>query len=84
MQIRAFPRADWVAKTNDDAVGIELRVLLDSKRLLIAQLRFAAAASFAAHDAPWDCEVLCLEGSGMVRVGDENGTDSSRRIGGLA
>ena len=71
MEIKPFPRAEWATKPNDNAVGIEGRVLLQDKRLLVAQLRFDEHASFDAHDAPWDCHVLCLEGSGFVLVGEE-------------
>ena len=71
MQINPFPQPEWLPKRNDAAVGIDVKVLLQDKRLLVAQLRFAAHASFEAHDAPWDCHVMCLEGSGHVRVGDE-------------
>lgn len=73
MELRPFPRPDWSPKPNDDAVGIDSRVLLQNERLLIAELRFGEHASFAAHDAPWDCHVLCLEGSGFVLVGEETG-----------
>lgn len=71
MEVKLFPRPEWARKPNGNAVGIDVRVLLQDKRLLIAQLRFAEHASFDAHAAPWDCHVLCLEGAGHVLVGSE-------------
>lgn len=71
MELKPFPRPDWTPKPNDDAVGIDVRVLLQDKRLLIAELRFNEHAKFQAHDAPWDCHILCLAGSGFVLVGEE-------------
>jgi len=71
LDLQAFPKPDWAPKPNDNAVGIDVRVLLKNKRLLIAELRFTEHGTFDAHDAPWDCHVLCLEGSGFVRVGEE-------------
>jgi quercetin dioxygenase-like cupin family protein len=71
IDIREFPVPEWSPKSNDHAVGIEVKVLLRDKQLLVAQLRFNERASFDAHDAPWDCHVFCLEGSGFVLVGEE-------------
>lgn len=66
-----FPHADWQSKRNDNAVGIEVRLMMQNAHLLIAELRFQPQASFDAHSAPWDCHVLCLAGSGFVLVGEE-------------
>ena len=70
MELQNFPKPNWGSKLNDNAVGIDVRVLLRNSSLLIAELRFNKHATFDAHDAPWDCHVLCLEGAGFVRVGD--------------
>ena len=71
MKKRPFPRPDWGALPNDGAIHIEGKVLLRDRRALVAMLRFAEHAGFEAHAAPWDCHVMCLEGSGFVLVGDE-------------
>ena len=71
MDRQKFPRPGWAPKPDGGAVDIDVRVLLQDQRLLVAELRFGKHGSFDAHDSPWDCHVLCLEGSGFVRVGDE-------------
>jgi quercetin dioxygenase-like cupin family protein len=71
MDCRPFPLPVWSPKRNDNAVGIEFRILLENRDLLIAELKFSVHGTFDAHTAPWDCHVLCLEGAGYVLVGDE-------------
>ncbi len=71
MSPKDFPKGQWSPKLNDNAEGIDVRLLLRDRNLVIAQLRFETRAIFDAHTAPWDCHVLCLEGAGFVRVGDD-------------
>ena len=72
-----FPKPDWVTKSNDDAINVEMRLMLQHSSLTVAELRFGPFASFSAHDAPWSCHVLCLEGRGFVQVGNEKQTLSA-------
>ena len=65
------PRPEWSALPIDGAVGIELKVLLDPPPVLIAMLRFSGDASFPAHAAPFDVDVVCLDGAGVVLVGED-------------
>jgi quercetin dioxygenase-like cupin family protein len=45
--------------------------LLRLDHLAVAMLRFGAKATIHEHPAPMDIDVICLEGQGMTRVGDE-------------
>ena len=37
VEIRPLPRPEWASKSNDNAFGIDVKVLLQNERLLIAQ-----------------------------------------------
>ncbi len=71
MEIKPFVKPDWVPKPNGNAKNIDVRVILQDRRILIAQLKFRQQAAFDAHSSAWDCHVICLQGSGYVKVGDE-------------
>ena len=66
------PRPDWSPLPLEGAVGIEGRVLLPPPPPTIAMLRFRPNSGFPAHSAPFAVDVVCLEGSGFVLVGDES------------
>jgi quercetin dioxygenase-like cupin family protein len=55
----------------EGAVGIEVKVLLPPPPPSIAMLRFAPGAGFPGHAAPFDVDVVCLDGAGFVLVGDD-------------
>jgi quercetin dioxygenase-like cupin family protein len=55
----------------EGAEGVDLKVLLPPPPPLIAMLRFTTGGGFPAHSAPFDVEVICLEGAGFVLVGDD-------------
>jgi quercetin dioxygenase-like cupin family protein len=66
---QSVPRPEWSRLPLDGAVGIEVKVLLPPPSQ-IAMLRFSANAGFPAHAAPFDVDVVCLEGDGFVQVGE--------------
>ena len=39
---------------------------------LVAMLRFSRGGGFPAHSAPFDIDVVCLDGEGYVLVGDDS------------
>ena len=65
------PRPDWSPLPVEGAVGIEGKVLLSLPPPAIAMLRFAAGAGFPAHTAPFEIDVICLDGAGFVLVGED-------------
>jgi quercetin dioxygenase-like cupin family protein len=48
---------------------VEGRVLLRRPGLTLALLRFAEQATIDEHSAPFDIDVICLEGEGQASVG---------------
>lgn len=65
------PRNEWSPLPFEGCVGVEGRVLLDRDTLVVASLRFSHSATIHEHAAPFAVDVVCLEGSGHVSVGDE-------------
>lgn len=66
------PRPEWARLPVEGAVGIQFKVLLPAPPPLIAMLRFSPHAGFPAHTAPFDIDVVCLDGAGLVLVGEES------------
>jgi quercetin dioxygenase-like cupin family protein len=66
------PRPDWSPLLVDGAVGIDGKVLLPPPPPVIATLRFSRNAGFPAHAAPFDVDVVCLDGAGFVLVGEDS------------
>jgi quercetin dioxygenase-like cupin family protein len=65
-------RPTWSALPVEGAVGIDLKVVLEPPPLLIAMLRFSRGAGFPGHAAPFDVDVVCLDGAGFVLVGENS------------
>ena len=65
------PRPDWSPLPIGGAVGIEVKVLLPPPPPSIALLRFTRDAGFPEHAAPFDVDVICLDGAGFVLVGED-------------
>jgi quercetin dioxygenase-like cupin family protein len=66
------PRPDWSPLPVEGAVGIEAKVLLPPPPPSIAMLKFARDAGFPAHAAPFEVDVICLDGAGFVLVGEDS------------
>jgi quercetin dioxygenase-like cupin family protein len=65
------PRPDWSPLPYEGCVGVEGKVLFRSAALVLALLRFAPGGSIHEHDAPMDIDVVCIEGDGLVSVGED-------------
>ena len=74
----AVPRPEWTPVPHAGCVGVEGQVLLRTPTLLLAMLRFAPGATIHEHDAPWEIDVVCLEGSGFVSI---DGSSAPLRAG---
>jgi quercetin dioxygenase-like cupin family protein len=66
------PRPEWSPLPIDGALGVDVKVLLPPPPPLIAMLRFSRNGGFPAHSAPFDVDVVCLEGAGFVLVGEDS------------
>ena len=71
VRIESVPRPSWDPLPFDGCVGVDGKVLLGSKDLTLAMLRFAADAKIHEHAAPFEVDVICLEGAGFVSVSGE-------------
>jgi quercetin dioxygenase-like cupin family protein len=65
------PRPEWSPLPRQGCVGVEAKVLLRSDELSLALLRFAPGATIDEHEARIDVDVVCVEGAGLVSVGEE-------------
>ena len=68
---RDVPRFAWSPLPHEGCEGVEGRVLVHGSGLAVAQLRFAPGGTLHRHAAPHRIEVVCLEGSGRVEVGED-------------
>ena len=71
IELRSFPRAQWTPLPHPDCRGVDGRVLVRREDMVIAMLRFARNATIHEHAADHAIDVLCVEGSGRLKLGDE-------------
>jgi quercetin dioxygenase-like cupin family protein len=72
IMIEHMPRPNWQPLNREGTVGVTGRVLLNRAAIVIANLRFAANATIDEHSAPFEVDVICLDGEGFVSVGDKS------------
>ena len=70
--IEQMPRPNWQPLPRDGTVGVTGRVLLNRADIVIANLKFASAATIDEHAASFDVDVICLDGEGFVSIGGES------------
>jgi len=68
--VRPTPQAEWTPLPRQGCVGVLARVLLNRRGVVVANLMFAAHASIDEHAAPYEIDVVCVQGEGFVSVGD--------------
>ena len=69
--VGAVPRPSWEPLPREGCQGVDVKVLLKLDHLVLAMLRFHPAGTIDEHSAPFDVDVICLEGLGMTSVGGE-------------
>ena len=74
LQIETVPFPDWTPHPHPGCQGAEIKVFLKLDHLVIAMLRIPPNGTIHEHPAPFDADVICVEGRGMTSVGDEQGT----------
>jgi quercetin dioxygenase-like cupin family protein len=67
----AGPRPDWSPVPRPGCVNVEGRVLLLREGLAVAMLKFDAEATIDEHAAPYEIDVVCLEGEGFISIEDK-------------
>ena len=70
-EVNNQPKPDWSPVPRPGCKNVEVRVLLNSDGILIANLRFGSDATIDEHSAPYDIDVICVEGSGFTSVDGE-------------
>jgi quercetin dioxygenase-like cupin family protein len=73
-QIETVPFPDWIPHPHPGCQGTEIKVFLKLDHLVIAMLRIPPNGTIHEHPAPFDADVICLEGKGMTSVGGEQGS----------
>ena len=70
-EILPIKRPTWTPLPYEGCVGVYVKSLLTLDQLGIAMLKFEPNATIHEHDAPFDIDVICLEGSGFTSVDGE-------------
>ena len=65
-----MPRPDWAPVPRPGCVNVDGKVLLVREGLALAMLRFEPEATIDEHSAPYEVDVICLEGEGFISVED--------------
>ena len=72
MIIEQMPRPQWEALPRQGTVGVTFRVILKRAGIAIANLKFSVNATIDEHSAPFEIDVICVAGEGLVSVGKES------------
>lgn len=67
--VQPVPRPDWAPLPYEGCQRVEGKVLLRLDHLSLALLRFQPGGTIHEHPAPFDIDVICLEGQGFTSVG---------------
>ena len=71
LKIEAFQRPDWTPLPFDGCNNVSAKALQRFPHIAFAMLRFEPNGNIHEHPAEIEIDVYCLEGEGMVSVGDE-------------
>jgi quercetin dioxygenase-like cupin family protein len=71
LEILPVKRPDWTPLPYEGCEGVYAKSLLSLDHLGIAMLKFEPNATIHKHDAPFDIDVICLEGAGFTSVDGE-------------
>jgi quercetin dioxygenase-like cupin family protein len=65
-----MPRPDWAPVPRPGCLNVDGKVLLVREGLALAMLRFEPEATIDEHSAPYEVDVICLDGEGFISVED--------------
>lgn len=71
MDIQSIRSEDWTPLPFEGCYNVKVKMLMKLDHLGLALLRFEPAGTIHEHAAHIDIDVICLEGEGMVSLGDE-------------
>lgn len=72
--IESQPKPIWAELPRPGCKNVRFRVLLVKDNLAIANLRFSKDATIDRHEAPFEIDVICIEGRGCTSIDDETFT----------
>ncbi|MEZ4707201.1 MAG: hypothetical protein R3A44_08350 [Caldilineaceae bacterium] len=67
-------RPQWSRLPFEGCIGVGGKVFLDLEHLVVAMLRFQPHAAIHEHAAPFDIDVICVEGAGFTSVNGDCAT----------
>ncbi|MBL8161165.1 MAG: cupin domain-containing protein [Anaerolineae bacterium] len=73
LDIQPIRSVDWLPLPFDGCRNVSVKMLLKLDHLGLALLRFEPDGTIHEHAADMAIDVICLEGAGMVSVGNEQG-----------
>ncbi|MBL8132405.1 MAG: cupin domain-containing protein [Anaerolineae bacterium] len=71
IQVEPIQRDGWTPLPIEGCRNVAVKMLMKSHRLGLAMLRFDLDGTIHEHPADIEIDVICLEGEGMVSVGNE-------------
>jgi quercetin dioxygenase-like cupin family protein len=71
LDIQPIRSQDWTPLPFEGCVNVSVKMLMKLPHLGLAMLCFQSNATIHEHSADMDIDVVCLEGTGMVSVGNE-------------
>ena len=81
LEILPVKRPNWTPVPNEGCVNVYSKALLVLDHLGIAMLKVDPHGTIHEHDAPFDIDVICLEGSGFTSVdGEWAGIEAGERV----
>jgi quercetin dioxygenase-like cupin family protein len=70
-EILPIKRPDWTPLSQPGTEGVTHKALLRTQSLGLAMLKFEPGATIHEHPAPFEIDVICLEGAGFTSVSGE-------------
>jgi quercetin dioxygenase-like cupin family protein len=71
LEIQPIRSKDWTPLPFEGCINVSVKMLIKQPHLRLAMLRFEPNATIHEHPADIDIDVICLEGEGMVSLGNE-------------
>ena len=64
------PKPEWAKLPRPGCENVQFRLLLSRDGISVANLRFASTATIDPHSAPFDIDVICVQGAGFTSVAE--------------
>ncbi|MEM9955594.1 MAG: cupin domain-containing protein [Chloroflexota bacterium] len=71
LKVKPIDRQEWLALPQDGCHNVYAQILVTKPSPALVILKFEAHGTIHEHPADYDIDVICLEGEGIVKVGDE-------------